>query len=123
MRKTMSDFDLNKLLEQAKKVQSNMSKTTENLESMKIEGQSGAGLIKVVCNGRHDVLSVNIDPEALQLEKQVLEELIAAAVNDAMRRIEKQTKASMLDLVKGIDLGSADASTPTTDQTDKDKNE
>jgi len=118
----MTDFDLNKLLAQAKKVQSTMSKTTENLGSVKVEGQSGAGLVKVVCNGRHDILSVSIDPEALAQEKQILEELIAAAVNDAMRRIEKQTKATMFDLVKDIDFNATDATSSDTDtDTDKDK--
>lgn len=100
----MSKFDLEKILEQARKLQSNMNKTTESLENMRIEGQSGAGLVKAICNGRHDVISINIDPEALKEDKKILEELIAAAVNDAMRRIEKEAKAKIFDIAKGLNL-------------------
>ena len=113
----MSGFDLEKILKQAKKLQSNLSKTSDDLEALQIEGQSGAGLVKVICNGRHDVVSVNIHPEALKQEKSVLEELIAAAVNNAIYKIDKKNQANILELAKGMNIDAI-----KINDTDEDEN-
>jgi nucleoid-associated protein EbfC len=114
----MSHFDFKTLLKQAKKLQSDLKKQTEDLETLKVEGQSGGGLIRILCNGRHDVLSVTLTPEALEQEKQVLEELIAAAFNDAIRRIEKQTKEKIFDFTKDMPFSAEDLNKPSADEDD-----
>lgn len=96
----MSKFDLNQIFKQAKDLQSTLDQQSKNLENVTVEGQSGAGLVKITCNGKHDILKVELDPEIMQEDKAILEELIAAAANDAMRRVEKASKDHMLDLAK-----------------------
>ena len=76
------------LMKQAQQMQENMKKLQEELATVEVEGQSGAGLVKVVMTCRHDVKRVAIDPSLLADDKEMLEDLIAAAVNDAVRRVE-----------------------------------
>ena len=83
---------LGKLMKQAQEMQANMQKAQEELANTQFTGQSGGGLVTVVMNGRHDVTKVSIDDSLLNDDKDMLEDLVAAAVNDAVRNIEKKSK-------------------------------
>ena len=76
------------LMKQAQTMQDNMKKAQEEIAAMEVEGAAGAGLVKVVMTGRHDVKRVSIDATLLTEDKDVLEDLVAAAVNDAVRKVE-----------------------------------
>ncbi|WP_339899889.1 YbaB/EbfC family nucleoid-associated protein, partial [uncultured Gilvimarinus sp.] len=75
------------IMQQAQQMQERMQKMQEELASAEVIGQSGAGLVSVTMTGRHDVKNVSIDPSLLQEDKEMLEDLLAAAVNDAVRRV------------------------------------
>lgn len=92
------------LMKQAQEMQENLKKAQEQIASMEVEGQSGAGMVKVVMTGRHDVKRVSIDPSVLSDDKDMLEDLIAAAVNDAVRRVESATQEKMAGVTSGIPL-------------------
>ncbi|OGA40756.1 MAG: nucleoid-associated protein, YbaB/EbfC family [Betaproteobacteria bacterium RIFCSPLOWO2_12_FULL_62_13] len=92
------------LMKQAQQMQENMNKMQEQLATMEVEGQSGAGLVKVVMTCRHDVKRVTIDPSLLQDDKEMLEDLIAAAVNDAVRRVEATVQEKMAGVTAGLPL-------------------
>ena len=97
---------LGNLMKQAQAMQENLQKAQEELAKMEITGESGGGMVKVVMNGRHDVKRVNIDDSLLKDDKEMLEDLIAAAVNDAVRTIEKKSKETMsgMNLPGGMKL-------------------
>ncbi len=95
---------LGDIMKQAQEMQEKMAKMQEELANKEIEGQSGAGLVKIIMTGRHDVKSVSIDPSLLEDDKEILEDLIAAAVNDAVRRIEDSNKDSLSNLTGGISM-------------------
>ena len=92
------------LMKQAQAVQENMKKAQEALAAMEIEGQSGAGMVKVLMTGRHDVKRVTIDPSLLGEDKDMLEDLIAAAINDAVRKIDAASQEKMSGLSAGLGL-------------------
>ena len=92
------------LMKQAQKVQEQMQKMQEELAKMEVTGESGAGLVKVTMTGRHDVKRVQIDDSLLKEDKEVLEDLIAAAVNDAVRRVEQNNQDKMSGLAAGMGL-------------------
>ncbi|MGH8119842.1 MAG: YbaB/EbfC family nucleoid-associated protein [Gammaproteobacteria bacterium] len=92
------------LLQQAQKMQENLQKAQEEIANMEVTGESGAGLVKVTMTGRHDVKRVEIDPSLLQEDRGMLEDLVAAAVNDANRRVEACTRDKMAGLTSGISL-------------------
>jgi DNA-binding YbaB/EbfC family protein len=91
-------------MKQAQQMQDNMKKAQDELAQMEVEGQSGAGLVKVVMTGKHDVKRVIIDPTLLTEEVDMLEDLLAAAVNDAVRRIETTTQEKMAGLTAGMPM-------------------
>ena len=95
---------LGNLMKQAQQMQENMRKAQEELARTEVEGQAGAGLVKVTINGRHDVKSVKIAPELMGEEVSMLEDLLAAAVNDANRKAEKLSKERLAGLTAGIEL-------------------
>jgi DNA-binding YbaB/EbfC family protein len=95
---------LGNLMKQAQVMQENMKKMQEQLASMEVEGQSGAGMVKVVMNGRHDVKRVSIDPSLLSDDKDMLEDLVAVAVNDAVRKIDATSQEKMGALTAGMGL-------------------
>lgn len=95
---------LGNLMKQAQMMQENMRKLQEQLASMEVEGQAGAGMVKVVMTGRHDVKRVTIDPSLLSDDKEMLEDLIAAAVNDAVRRVEAASQEKLGALTAGLAL-------------------
>ncbi len=99
-------MEINDLMKQAQQMQEQMQKTQEDLASKEVQGESGAGLIKVVMNGRHDVRSVAIDDSLLTEDKEVLEDLLAAAVNNAVRKVEEGNRDALSSLAGGMDLSN-----------------
>lgn len=91
------------LMKQAQQMQENMKKAQDQLALVEIEGQSGAGMVKVTMTCGHDVRRVVIDPSVLD-DKEMLEDLVAAAVNDAMRRVEETTQERMAGFTAGMKL-------------------
>jgi DNA-binding YbaB/EbfC family protein len=92
------------LMKQAQQMQENMRKLQEQLASVEVEGQAGAGLVKVVMTCKHDVKRVSIDPSLLGDDRDMLEDLVAAAVNDAVRRAEATTQEKMAGITSGMGL-------------------
>jgi hypothetical protein len=92
------------LMKQAQQMQENMQKAQEELAQTEVEGQAGAGLVKVTMTCRHDVKRVAIDPSLLAEDRDMLEDLVAAAVNDAVRRVETTTQEKMSGLTAGLPL-------------------
>lgn len=91
------------LMKQAQMMQENMKKAQEQLAQIEVEGQSGAGMVKVVMTCAHDVRRVSIDPSVMD-DREMLEDLVAAAVNDAMRRGEALTQEKMSGFASGMNL-------------------
>ena len=92
------------LMKQAQQMQENMKKVQEELASTEVEGQSGAGLVKIVMTCRHDVKRVTIDESLLKDDKEMLEDLVAAAMNDAVRRVESTVQEKMAAVTAGMPL-------------------
>lgn len=97
---------LGNMMKQAQKLQGDLQKAQEELATMEVTGQAGGGMVKVVMTGRHDVRQVTIDPSLMEEEKDMLEDLLAAAVNDAVYQVEKQTKERMSSMASGMGLPS-----------------
>ena len=92
------------LMKQAQAMQDNMKKMQEQLASIEVEGQSGAGLVKVVMSCKHDVKRVTVDPSLVGDDKEMLEDLVAAAFNDAVRKVESTTQEKMAGATAGMPL-------------------
>lgn len=92
------------IMKQAQQVQENLQKTQEEIANTEVTGESGAGMVTVIMTGRHDVKRVDIDPLLIKDDKDMLEDLIAAAVNDANRKVEKLSQDKMSDLTAGLGL-------------------
>ena len=92
------------LMKQAQQMQENMRKMQEQLASVEVEGQSGAGMVKVVMTCKHDVKRISIDPTLVGDDKEMLEDLVAAAVNDAVRRVEATVQEKMAGFTAGMGL-------------------
>jgi nucleoid-associated protein EbfC len=92
------------LMKQAQQMQDNMKRAQDELALMEVEGHAGAGLVKVVMTCRHDVKRVKIDPSLLAEDRDMLEDLITAAMNDAVRRVESTTQEKMSGLTSGMPL-------------------
>jgi DNA-binding YbaB/EbfC family protein len=92
------------LMKQAQQMQENMRKMQEQLATVEVEGQSGAGLVKIVMTCKYDVKRVTIDPSLLADDKDMLEDLVAAAYNDGARRIEATTQERMSAFNSGLGL-------------------
>lgn len=92
------------LMKQAQAMQENMKRAQDELAAIEVEGQSGAGLVKVVMTCKHDVKRVAIDPSLLADDKDMLEDLVAAAFNDAVRRAEDVSQEKMGRLTAGMPL-------------------
>ena len=91
------------LMKQAQQMQENMKKAQDQLAQAEVEGQSGAGMVKVTMTCAHDVRRVAIDPSVMD-DKEMLEDLIAAAVNDAVRRAEQVSQERMAGFTSGLNL-------------------
>ncbi len=95
---------LGNLMKQAQQMQENMKRAQEELGNIEVEGQSGAGLVKVVMTCRHDVKRVKIDGSLIADDKDMLEDLVAAAVNDAVRKAEATAQEKLGGLMAGMPL-------------------
>lgn len=100
---------LGDLMQQAQKMQAEMQekmqKVQQELNELRVCGEAGAGMVKVTMNGRHDVTAVEIDPSLLSEDKEMLEDLVAAAVNDAVRRAEEKAQALQKEQMGGLASG------------------
>ncbi|KAB1184966.1 YbaB/EbfC family nucleoid-associated protein [Photobacterium damselae] len=92
------------MMKQAQQMQERMQKMQEEIANMEVTGESGAGLVKVTITGNHSVRRVNIDENLMEDDKDMLEDLIAAAFNDAARRIEEAQKEKMAGVTGGMNL-------------------
>ncbi|MFK7892539.1 MAG: YbaB/EbfC family nucleoid-associated protein [Granulosicoccus sp.] len=92
------------LMKQAQKMQEDMQKAQEEIANMQIEGQSGGGLVKVVMNGQHEIRQVSIDDSLVGDDKDMLEDLVAAAVNDASHKLAEASKDRLSGLTNGMEL-------------------
>lgn len=101
-------MNVQELMRQAQRMQEQMQKqmgkVQEELAAMEIQGESGAGMVKVVMNGRHDVKRVQIDASVMQEDKEFLEDLVAAAINDAVRKVDETSKSKMSAMTSGMGL-------------------
>lgn len=97
---------LGNIMKQAQAMQENMQKAQEELANIEVTGESGGGMVSLVMTCRHDVKSVKIDSELIADadDKEILEDLVAAAVNDAVRKVEKTSQEKMAGLTGGLDI-------------------
>lgn len=98
----MTDF--NEIMKQARQMKEQLEQAQRESLSRLVEGESGAGLVKVEMNGRHDVRQVKIDASLLQEDIAVVEDLVAAAVNDAVRKVEESNKEAMSGMAGAFNL-------------------
>ena len=96
--------DMGGLMKQAQEMQKKMAEAQEAAAKAEVVGQSGAGMVTVTMNGRHDVTAVSIDDSVLEEDKELLEDLLAAAVNDAVRRVEVANQEAMKNITGGMKL-------------------
>jgi hypothetical protein len=95
---------LGNLMKQAQQMQADMQKAQEEIARMEVGGESGGGLVKVVINGRHEVRRVQIDDSLLADDKDMLEDLVAAAMNDAVHKLEAETQERFSGMASGLNL-------------------
>ena len=97
---------LGNIMKQAQAMQENMQKAQAELATIEVTGESGGGMVSLVMTCRHDVKKVSIDPELVGdvEDKEILEDLIAAAMNDAVRKVEKTTQEKMSGLTGGLNI-------------------
>lgn len=95
---------LGDLMKQAQAMQERMQSLQEEMAAMEVDGESGAGLVRVTMNGRHEVRRVHIDPSLLGEDKEVLEDLIAAACNDAVQKVGRAQQEKMAGMASGLGL-------------------
>jgi nucleoid-associated protein EbfC len=100
----MNKAALGNLMRQAQQMQANMQKLQEDLARLEVTGEAGAGLVKVTLNGRHEGRAVRIDPSLLGEDKEMLEDLIAAAITDASQRLEQISREKTAALTSGLPL-------------------
>lgn len=95
---------IGQLMKQAQKMQEDLRRAQEEIARMEVTGESGGGLVRVVMNGRHDVRKVSIDPSLAADDREMLEDLVAAAFNDANRRVESMSRDRLAGMTAGLDL-------------------
>jgi nucleoid-associated protein EbfC len=100
----MNKGQLAGLMQQAQKMQDDMKRLQDELAATEVEGQAGAGMVKVVMTCKHDVRRVTIDPSLVGDDRDMLEDLVAAAFNDAVRRAEEVSKERMSSMTAGMPL-------------------
>jgi DNA-binding YbaB/EbfC family protein len=92
------------IMKQAQQMQQRMQKTQEELASIEVTGEAGAGMVKVVMTCNHNVRRVDIDESLMEDDKDMIEDLVAAAINDAVRRVQETTQSKMGDITGGMGL-------------------
>lgn len=95
---------LGNLMKQAQQMQEKMQRMQEEVAKLEVTGESGGGMVKITMTGKHEVRRVSIDDSLLQDDKEMLEDLIAAAINDAARRIEQNQQEKMSGVTAGMNL-------------------
>ena len=95
---------LGNLMQQAQKMQEDFKKVQEEIASMQIQGQSGGGLVTIIMSGKREALKVTIDDSLVGEDKDMLEDLVAAAINDAVNKVAKMKKEKMSALTAGMPL-------------------
>jgi DNA-binding YbaB/EbfC family protein len=108
--------NLGNLMKEAQKMQQRMQEAQQQLSQLIVTGESGGGMVKIEMNGRHDVIKVKISPSLMEEEVEMLEDLVAASVNDAVRKVEKASKEKISQLTAGLNI-------PTDFMKDKDDKE
>jgi DNA-binding YbaB/EbfC family protein len=96
--------NMNQFAKQAQALQANMQKAQAEIAALEVTGESGGGMVKVIMTGRHEVRRVQIDPAVSGEDREMLEDLVTAAVNDAVHRVESATQAKMAAAMGGISL-------------------
>ncbi|WP_131783615.1 YbaB/EbfC family nucleoid-associated protein [Legionella gresilensis] len=96
--------NLANLMKEAQKMQQRMQEAQEQLTKLQVRGEAGSGMVVVEMNGRHDVLKVTIKPSLAEEDIELIEDLVAAAVNDAVRKVEKASKEKISQLTAGLNI-------------------
>ncbi|MFO1432434.1 MAG: YbaB/EbfC family nucleoid-associated protein [Candidatus Competibacteraceae bacterium] len=96
--------NLSNLMKQAQKMQENLQKAQQEIARLEITGESGGGLVKITLTGRHEARRVSIDDSLLTDDKDMLEDLVAAAINDAVRKVEQVTQDKIAGMAGGMGL-------------------
>jgi DNA-binding YbaB/EbfC family protein len=92
------------MMKQAAALQANMQKAQAEIANLEVTGESGAGMVKVTMTGKHEVRRVQIEPQIIGEDREMLEDLIAAAINDAVHKVETETQAKMSGVMSGMQL-------------------
>ncbi|HVC00615.1 MAG TPA: YbaB/EbfC family nucleoid-associated protein [Steroidobacteraceae bacterium] len=100
----MMKGELGNLLRQAQQMQETMKKAQAELGGLEVTGEAGAGMVKIVMNGRHEACKVLIEPRLLGEDRDMLEDLLVAAINDASRRVAARTEEKYAGLMSGLNL-------------------
>lgn len=95
-------FDMNSIMQQAQKVQSKMESIQKELENLEVEGSSGGGMVSVKANGKQEILSIKIEPEVISEDIEMLEDLVLAAVNQALSRAQNEAAEQMKKATGGM---------------------
>ena len=96
--------NMNQFVKQAQALQANMQKAQAEIASMEVTGESGGGMVKVQMTGRHEVKRVQIEPSIIGEDREMLEDLVAAAINDAVHRLESASQAKLSAAMGGMSL-------------------
>jgi len=92
------------MMKQAMALQANMKKAQEEIANMEVVGESGGGMVKVTMSGKHEVKRVQIEPQVISEDREMLEDLVAAAINDAVNKVESQSQQRMSSVMSGVAL-------------------
>ena len=95
---------LGNLMRQAQQMQETMQKAQAELADLEVSGESGAGMVRIVLNGRHEAKTITIEPKLLTEDKDMLEDLVVAAINDAVRKIAARSQEKYAGLMSGLNL-------------------
>jgi DNA-binding YbaB/EbfC family protein len=95
---------IGQLMRQAQQMQENMQKAQAELASLEVTGEAGGGMVKVTMSCRHEVRGITIDPELVGDDREMLEDLVAAAVNDALRKVERTVQEKYSGMTAGLGL-------------------
>lgn len=96
--------NINQLMRQAQAMQANMQKVQEEIASLEVVGESGGGMVKVTMTGKHEVRRVAIEPTVIGEDREMLEDLVAAAINDAVHKVEARVQEKMASVTAGLQL-------------------
>ncbi|HEY5738098.1 MAG TPA: YbaB/EbfC family nucleoid-associated protein [Gammaproteobacteria bacterium] len=95
---------LGEMMKKAQEMQENLQKAQRELANREVTGESGGGMVKIVMRGTHEVNRVTIDPSLIDEDVEMLEDLVAAAINDAVHKVEKSNQAAMQEMTAGLNL-------------------